>query len=249
VGIFFVLLLFLLQPSALGNSISEQFFRMMASVSSIARGLFGGGVDPLRLQLERLQEENRLLREKQAELESLREENEVLRRALASPLAPLYRRLATPARVIGVSPTRSKEVLYVAIPQGTVVREGNTVVLAERTLVGRVSEIFGNYAAVETILDPEVKIAAKALPGNNQGLFIFKDAKAKLSLVAPTAELKEGDIVVTSGQEGTYPEGLLLGIIKAVERRPAEPFLEAELTLALDLSQLGSILILEFPPR
>jgi rod shape-determining protein MreC len=57
------------------------------------------------------------------------------------------------------------------------------------------------------------------------------------------AEIKQGDLVTTSGLGGNYPRALLLGTVKSVEDRPQAPSKRAVLEPATNVSALETVLV------
>ena len=64
------------------------------------------------------------------------------------------------------------------------------------------------------------------------------------------ADVKPGDVVVSSGMGDIFPKGILIGRITSVERKSGALFQEATLQSTVDLSRLEEVLILKnFDPR
>jgi rod shape-determining protein MreC len=53
-----------------------------------------------------------------------------------------------------------------------------------------------------------------------------------------------GDKIVTSGLEKTFPRGLLIGEVAVAENEAYQPFQQAVLTAAADLSKLSIVSVL-----
>lgn len=60
----------------------------------------------------------------------------------------------------------------------------------------------------------------------------------------PDSDVKEGDLVVTSGLGGNYPSAVLIGTIQSVSSTPQSPFTSTTLEPAVDLSTLHTVLVL-----
>ena len=61
-------------------------------------------------------------------------------------------------------------------------------------------------------------------------------------------DIQPGDTVVTSGLDGIFPRGLLVGTIQSVRREGPGLFLGVKITPAVDFRQLEQVLILTEPP-
>jgi len=64
-----------------------------------------------------------------------------------------------------------------------------------------------------------------------------------LKYVERTSDLKEGDSVVTSGLDGVFPRGLLVGRVTRVQRSGGL-FLNVELSPAVDFKNLEQVLVI-----
>lgn len=99
---------------------------------------------------------------------------------------------------------------------------GSPVITAEGFLVGIVTEAGLHTAEVRTILDPQaavgVSLQSSGLTAVAEGEFtLMREGRCRLSYVIPGASLEAGDTVLTSGDGGLYPAGLVLGAIERVE--------------------------------
>jgi rod shape-determining protein MreC len=66
--------------------------------------------------------------------------------------------------------------------------------------------------------------------------------RMRFEYVPGTADLKTGDRVVTSGIDGIYPKGLLIGQIESIERSAGE-FSNVLIRPAVNLSALEAVLV------
>lgn len=98
------------------------------------------------------------------------------------------------------------------------IEKGDSVIVSQG-LVGCVSEVGPNYAEVLTVLDASVRIGAVVCrtrePAVAEGnLTLLPDGRFKLSYLPNDADVREGDLIETSGHGGLYPSGLLLGTVE-----------------------------------
>ena len=61
-------------------------------------------------------------------------------------------------------------------------------------------------------------------------------------------DIRAGDTIVTSGLDGIFPRGLLVGTILSVHREGPGLFLGVKIAPAVDFRQLEQVLILTQPP-
>jgi rod shape-determining protein MreC len=64
----------------------------------------------------------------------------------------------------------------------------------------------------------------------------------------PEEDIREGDLVVSSGFDGVYPKGLLVGTITAVSFHGSDFFKEIQITPAVDFEKLEEVMIILPPP-
>jgi len=97
----------------------------------------------------------------------------------------------------------------------------NCVVDQYGNLVGVVTEVGPNWALVKTLLDPDTEMGGRiARIDDNailQGDFtLMQTGELKLAFLPADSQLISGDQVVTSGLGGTYPAGLMVGLVRSL---------------------------------
>ncbi len=95
----------------------------------------------------------------------------------------------------------------------------NDPVITENGLVGWVYHVNPTSCKVRTILSPETKVGAIAVPTGDSGVItgsvtLCDQNLTKLSLVSGQNTLQPGDILVTSGLSGMYPKNLQIGSVQ-----------------------------------
>ena len=99
---------------------------------------------------------------------------------------------------------------------------GDPVVTEYNAVVGQVTELGENWATVSTLIDVDMSVGAFAGTGEASGVVIGEYALmqkkvAKLSFLADGAQIFVGDEVLTSGEGGAFPQGLVIGTITNVQ--------------------------------
>ena len=69
----------------------------------------------------------------------------------------------------------------------------------------------------------------------------------RMNYVPGTTEVKTGDLVVTSGIDGIYPRGFVIGTVESVERGPGT-YHEIRVRPAVDFARLEEVLVVLTPP-
>lgn len=166
--------------------------------------------------LSDLQAENEELRSKVAELSEVQATAERLEALLG--LQSTYNLQSTAARVVGESGDAWSRT--VTINKGSA--DGialNMPVCNSAGIIGQVIEVSPTTSTVRLITDENSGVSAMVQSTRAQGILQGQpDGTLRLEFVTTDADVKEGDIVVSSGIGGVYPKGLPLGTVASAER-------------------------------
>jgi rod shape-determining protein MreC len=69
-------------------------------------------------------------------------------------------------------------------------------------------------------------------------------ARLDLPFLPNNADIKEGDLLVTSGLGGAFPAGYPVAVVESVERVPQEPFAKVGARPAAALDQVREIMLI-----
>ncbi len=179
--------------------------------------------------VDKLRQENELLKKEKAELEAEFDkatislnENEQLRKLLE--MKKQYPELEfKAAEVIAREPSNWYDTF--TIDKGAIdgMALNQPVVSEDKTLVGRISEVGTTWSRVTTITDPSNAVGAEVVRSGEYGIvegeYSFSSSgTCRLNFISKNANIIVGDKVVTSGLGGIYPKGLTIG--KVLEIRP-----------------------------
>ncbi len=240
--------------TAVGTAVDDALAPLQRGVLRVGHAVAGGAaylrsVEGLRRERDRLADQAAKVGLLEAQLEEVRQENARLRALLAfrsglrsaSDIPPLA------APVIGRNPERWFS--YVTVAAGR--SEGVAVydpVLAAGGLAGRVVRVGEHSSQVLLLTDPrsgvgvrsqkDVRAAGVALgKGGRDGLLVLR-------LFRTDAEVRRGELLVTSGLGEVFPAGLPVGRVSEVYRGEGGLVLYARVTPAADLDRLNEVLIL-----
>jgi rod shape-determining protein MreC len=116
-------------------------------------------------------------------------------------------------------------------------------VLAPAGVVGRVILPTPRAAKVQLIIDRNAAAAGLVERSRAQGVVVGTGSdRMRFEYVPGTADLKVGDRVVTSGMDGIYPKGFVLGQIESIERSAGE-FSNVLIRPSVNLSALETVLV------
>lgn len=210
-------------------------------------GMWSGYVD-----LRGLQSENeRLTRELTATKLALQQE-----RALAQRSRGLQELLDLRARA-GLETTAAEVIAAAATPyfRTVTIGKGTTAglrpdmaVLAPAGVVGRVIVPSARAAKVQLLIDRNAAIGVLVERSRAQGVAVGSgDDRLELEYVSGAADLVVGDKVVSSGIDGIYPKGFIVGWIERLERSGGA-YRNVIVKPAVDFSRLEEVLVVLTPP-
>ncbi len=119
-------------------------------------------------------------------------------------------------------------------------------VVTHRGLVGRVMKV--TYVACKVLLVTDVRSAIDAIAQDSRDGLIVAGANAPLleiKYLDVNADVKDGAGIISSGLGGVFPKGLFIGYLKNIVKKEGDLFLNAKLSLAVDVNRLEEVLILK----
>lgn len=228
------------------GSFSEVQRATMAFIDGV-RGMWSGYV-----ALQQVQQENAALKQ---ELQTLQirlqqERAEAQRTDNLRQLLELRERAqldTTAAEVIAGS--ASPDFRTVTIDKGTSHGVGGDMaVISPAGVVGRVVLPSARASQVQLLIDLNAAAGALIERTRVQGVVVgVTNGMLNMRYVPGTADVKTGDLVVTSGIDGIYPKGFVIGTIDHVDRGVGE-YHEIAVRPAVDFSRLEEVLIVRTPP-
>lgn len=224
--------------------------RAAATVVNGVRNTWGSYVG-----LRGVRAENESLRVRLSELEVRLQQQRALaaRSAQLQQLLDLKSSTSLPtvaAEVIGGNPNPGMRTITIDRGSADGVR-ANMAVLAARGIVGRVmGEPAAHAARVQLIIDRDAAAGAIVERSRAGGMIagVEVDPPLKMEFVSNLADVKPGDLVVTSGVDGIYPKGYAIGQVETVERSTGL-YLTISVRPTVDFSSLEEVLVVLVPAR
>lgn len=125
-------------------------------------------------------------------------------------------------------------------------------VLSDGGVVGRVAAVAATTADVMLLTDAQSSADALVQRSRTRVRVRGRGGDAGLHMDAQylerTADVEPGDVLMTSGLGTTFPKGLIVGRIDAVERRAFGLYQRAQVRPAVDFARLEEVLVLLPPP-
>jgi rod shape-determining protein MreC len=204
-------------------------------------------LETLRTKNAELETLNNQLAVENIRLKEIERENQLLRQLLNytrnNPQFS-YQPTTIKGRSVGRDPTNLLYFVYVDVGA----REGvakNMPVITERGLVGRVTAVGPNAAQVLMLIDPASAVNALIQSSRATGIVHGNiDGTLLMERIPPNEKVNPGDIVLTSGLGGNFPDKLVIGQVTEVLRRDQDMFQTARVRPTVDFGKLETMLII-----
>ncbi len=152
-----------------------------------------------------------------------------------------------PATVVGRDPMAGFELFTINAGTESNVMVGNAVVSAAG-LCGVVIETGVGYSVVRTLLSPSLKVSAILSSSRETGIVTGAESKVEetttLTLLSKNTELQQSELVITSGEGGILPAGLIIGAVESVELSAGGKSMTAVVNTAEDISRVSSVFVI-----
>jgi len=199
------------------------------------------------------QENQQLLKELGASRQKIIQQSELeLENQRLRELLGFKRSLPAPAiaaEIIGKDPSAWFKTVIIDKGSTDGLRRGLPAV-SSLGVVGQIIEVSARQSRLMLIIDRNS--GADALVQRTRARGIVKGTSQDdcyLDYVLHADDVRVGDLVVSSGFDGVYPKGLLIGTVTAVDFKGGDFFKDVQITPAVDFDKLEEVLIiLESPP-
>jgi rod shape-determining protein MreC len=234
--------------------LEELVFGSFAEVQRVATGVFSGvrgsyneylALQDVRTENERLKTELAQLRirlqQEQAAASQTRTLQQLLELRAQTPLQTVA------ATVIGGS--ASPDFRTITIDIGSRAGLANDMaVVAPEGVVGRVIRAGSLASKVQLLIDRNAAAGVIDERSRVQGVVIGTGTTdLELTYLSGTADVKAGDALITSGIDGLYPKGFMVGRVESIERAAGE-FRLVRVRPSVDFLSLESVLVVTTPP-
>jgi rod shape-determining protein MreC len=246
-----------LAPGARAEKPSLALLWLLKPVQAIEANIAddGSGFFHDYFDLVNVRRENVRLKEQVADLEGQRTrlaELEVENRRLGDllELREVLDMQALAARIIGADATEVSRTLILSEGSTNGLRRDMPVISTEG-VIGKLIAVAPNASRVLLINDHNSGLDALDQRSRARGIVAgLLNGDLTMKYVDRTEDVKPGDSVVTSGMDGIFPRGLLVGQITRVSQEGAGLFLNIDIRPAADFQKLEQVLILtQKPPQ
>jgi len=197
----------------------------------------------------RLMEENALLRDEQLMLSSkiqkfeiLQAENERLRKMLQSSEKLDERVLIAELLAIDLQPFRHQIVINKGQREG--VYDGQPIVDANGVM-GQIVHVGPFSSTVLLLTDPTHAIPVQINRNGLRSIAVGTGQSHILQLehLSNNVDIREGDLVVSSGLGSRFPSGYPVGVVHNISRVPGEPFVKVTIIPSAQLEKNREVLL------
>jgi rod shape-determining protein MreC len=124
------------------------------------------------------------------------------------------------------------------------VKAGQAVV-DEAGVVGQVTRVFAWVSEVTLVTDKEQAVPIQSVRSGLRGVTfgIGYDGTLELRFMPVNADIQNGDLLVTSGIDGTYPPGLPVAVVSNIERNAAYAFARITCTPTAGVTSFSQVLV------
>ncbi|MFY9493357.1 MAG: rod shape-determining protein MreC [Minisyncoccia bacterium] len=172
-----------------------------------------------------------------------KEENEFLRQAL--DLKKEGGRRMILGTILSFDPFQAADSLIINKGQKDDVVVNDVVVLAGNILVGLVKDVNQKESRVLLVTSPQSRVTVVSEDDRVKGVVNGSASGAlTLDLVLKEAQLNPGQILLTSGLDGVFRRGLLVGEVAKVTPDASAPFQKASLRPFFNLRDLKQVFIM-----
>jgi rod shape-determining protein MreC len=191
---------------------------------------------------KKLRKESLLLSSKLQKFEVLETENKRLRKLLESSLKLQDKVLIAELLSVNLQPFRHQVIINKGQHEG--VYNGQPIVDANG-IMGQVIHVGPFSSTVLLITDPTHALPVQI---NRNGLRAIavgtgQGHSLQLEYLSNNADIREGDLIVSSGLGSRFPAGYPVGIVNTISMDPAEPFAKVSVTPSARLEQSREVLL------
>ena len=122
-------------------------------------------------------------------------------------------------------------------------------VVGDGGLIGIVTDVGDNYATVRSIIDDVSRVSAMEIQSNDTcivsgNLQLYANGKLKISDITDTADIKDGDAIVTSTVSSKFLPGILIGYAGDLKTDPDRLTRSGTLVPVADFETIQEVLVI-----
>jgi len=236
------------KPEALATELVRPLLELDTHLADGASGIYHDYLDLVGISRENRRLKAKLERMKGEETRIAELELENRRLAEMLELKDVIGLNAVGAEVIGSDATGIARTILIGRGANGGLKSGMAVISNEG-VVGKLVAISPNAAKVLRIDDHNAAVDAFDERSRARGIVAgVVDNGMVMKYVERTEDVQIGDPVVTSGLDGIFPRGLLIGRVSRIKRGGPGLFLNVEIAPAVNFGRLEQVMVITEPP-
>ncbi|MFA6097123.1 MAG: rod shape-determining protein MreC [Candidatus Paceibacterota bacterium] len=235
------------------NSAVASFYTPIAgALQGYSNDLYGfldmiSSIGTFKEENSRIKKENYELTQKISMLAEAERENEMLRKQLdfSDELCSSGTCLDwMMAKVIAKSPNSFEKYAIIDIGSDSGVKAGQAAVYSGGMLLGKITQVYEDTSRISLLTSSESSINVITQTSRSNGVVKGQySTGVRLEMINQNEELKDGELIITSGLEDGIPKGLLIGRASRIEESANKIFKEANVDLFLDFNKVEEVFI------
>ncbi|MDN3608283.1 rod shape-determining protein MreC [Vibrio ostreicida] len=217
-------------------------------LADVPRTMFDGAYERFNIRKDFMDNNHQLKREilrlknDRLLLDQYREENQRLRKLLGSSFVRDERKVVTEVMAVDTSPYRQQVVIDKGKIDGVYVGQP---VANEKGIVGQVTFVSAHNSRVLLLTDSQSAIPVQVIRNDIRVIASGNSKIDRINLehIPISLDIEEGDLLVTSGLGGVYPEGYPVAHVVDVSRDTAREFAVIEAKPVVDFERLRYLLL------
>jgi len=228
-----------------GNVISD----ILNTSHACTKSLVDAVTSPFR-KIALRDEDNKLLRKQVAELllERAKYQEEILENKRLTELLKLregQQNYIAAARVISRGTDQWSHTLVIDRGQKDGVAKDMSAI-TPKGLTGKILSVTDSYSRLLLLTDINFSASVRLQESRKEGIISGTGSrKITLKYIPYEEEVKIGDIVITSGLDQLFPQGIPVGVISKIDKQGTDYFQYIEVTPYVDDSKIEEVLIIK----
>lgn len=227
--------------------VSSPFSRVLRQAGSNVSVFFSSFFNVSVIQEnDNLKKENQKLLSEVALLQDLARQNQLAQEALDNTKSDNFKMALV--QIIGLDLSHDVIIINKGLDNG--ILENMPLISGQKVLYGRVSKVYKNFSHVMLISNKDSVLNVKIQSSDTIKIPVYGALKGNgntsvfLDLVNADSEMKEGDILITSALEGTFPKNLLVGKITSTNKNDLKPFQSANIQPFFDIKNIDTLFVI-----
>ncbi len=182
------------------------------------------------------------------DFEEIRKENQRLRQLLDFRERMVYE--SVPAQIISKDPDNWFRTIIINKGSWDGLDVNMPVVAfseGKKAVVGKVIEVRGTISRVQPLISPNMKVGVRLkstrFPGLMEG-YSSTSSLCVIDYISKSARVIQGDVVITSGQGGIFPQGLQVGTVEEIIQSSSSAFQKATVKPVIDYNQVEEVFVI-----